>query len=227
MNRSTIKPAVARAAAQILLRTNCIHINIHRPFTDPQGNITPLQVNFRGLHTHIDECRRLTDMAADMMAPCNIGLIASAGLQSAPLARQIAEQLQCGAVNLRPARCATWIKPQSFARVIDGPVPAGARTAIFHHTTSEMENLESEISMLRRAGANVTDSFTLLDDALVQPATAPIKHHTLTNWREVLEVAYLSGYGDRVMRASVEQYLKSPATWEAPFGRAANQHFGE
>jgi orotate phosphoribosyltransferase len=212
----------AARAAKILLETRSVLFNAEQPFTFTSGRISPVYIDCRRLISFPAERAALMDDAAALLHEKCPGAHYIAGGETAgiPYAAFVADRLRLPMLYVRK-------QAKGFGRMaqIEGCMEdEGANVILVEDLQTDGGSKKLFIDALRKAGAEVTDSFVVFHYGIF-PASEKnmealgVRLHSLTNWWAVLEAAKQGNAFDTRTLAAVEAFLHAPEEW-APAAQA-------
>jgi len=121
-------------------------------------------------------------------------------------------------------------KPKGFGRnaQIEGTFKEGARVLLVEDLASDGGSKVNFVNALRTAGATVTDCFVVFFYAafpggLKSLDEIGVKLHSLSTWKEVLDVAEQDGRLPGADIAEVRKFLADPVSWSLAHGGAGQK----
>lgn len=204
-------------AAKTLLDIGAIHINTDVPFTHTSGRLSPVYVDCRKPVSFVEERRLLVMLAVDVLKrQCDISkidYIAGGETAGIPWAAWIAEALSKPMLYVRK-------KPKGFGRLaqIEGDMAEGANVLLVEDMTTDGASKITFAKVLRDAGADVTDVFSLFFYDIFPNSVGKLREegltlHYLATWQDILDYARLEKKVDAESLLEVERYLADPEGW--------------
>ena len=208
--------------ARILLDIKAVNFRPEDPYTFTSGWASPVYIDCRKLISFPSQRRRAMEMAVATIEKA-IGLAfidAVAGGETAgiPYAAWIAEATALPMLYVRK-------KPKGFGRnaQIEGDMAEGSRVLLVEDLTTDGASKISFVGAMRKAGAQVSDTFVLfyygvfpgVEQSL---AGAGLRLHHLATWWDVLQVAEEGRYFSTEAIAGVRSFLQDPIAWSTAHG---------
>ncbi len=212
------KSRIATEAAKILLDTKSVLFNSKEPFVFTSGRISPVYTDCRRLISFPAERTKLMDFGAEILKEAcgldNIDYVAGGETAGIPYAAFISERLNKPMLYVRK-------KAKGFGRMaqIEGCMDdMGKKVILVEDLQTDGGSKELFIDALRKAGAEITDSFVIFHYGIFEKSKENMDRmgvtlHELTNWWEVLAVARENNYFDEETLRSVEEFLNAPDQW--------------
>ena len=199
-----------------LLNIKAVKLQPEQPFTWASGWKSPFYcdnrktLSFPALRTRVKLglAKLILDEfpEADIVAGVATGAIAQGAL--------VAEELAKPFVYVRPKA-----KDHGMGNQIEGDVYPGAKVVVVEDLVSTGLSSLRAVDALRAAGVEVVGmvaSFTYGFEVATEAfANAGVKLITLTNYEAVLEVALRTGYIEEGDVATLNEWRKDPAHWDA------------
>jgi orotate phosphoribosyltransferase len=203
-------------AAKILLDTRSVLFNAEQPFTFTSGRVSPVYIDCRRLISFPEERAILmNDGAALLRESCrDLDYIAGGETAGIPYAAFISDRLGAPMLYVRK-------QPKGFGRMaqIEGCMEEeGANVILVEDLQTDGGSKKLFIDALRKAGAEVSDSFVIFHYGIFPASEANMKAlgvnlHYLTDWWAVLEVAKRENSFDSRTLSAVESFLHAPDAW--------------
>ncbi|NVO13498.1 MAG: orotate phosphoribosyltransferase [Rhodoplanes sp.] len=222
----TEKRVIAHQTARMLLEIKAIQFNANQPFVFTSGWASPVYVDCRKIISYPRLRSALMDFAASTILTEigyeSIDNIAGGETAGIPFAAWIADKLMLPMQYIRK-------KAKGFGRnaQIEGEVVVGSRTLLVEDLATDGRSKVNFCNALRKAGATVDHCFVLFYYDIFPMVSGNMRDlgvelHHLTTWRDVLEVATLSGHFDAGVLTEVKAFLEAPSAWSAAHGGISN-----
>ena len=220
------KAGFGRETARILLDIKAVNFRPEQPYTFTSGWASPVYIDCRKVISFTEERRRIIEMAVatldNAVGRDAIDMVAGGETAGIPYAAWIAEAGGWPMLYVRK-------KPKGFGRdaQIEGDLHEGRRVLLVEDLTTDGASKIRFVDALRRAGANVSDTFVVFFYGIFPQAerdldAAGIGLHYLTTWRDVLAEAEAGGDFSPETTAEVRAFLDDPAGWSAAHGGRAS-----
>ncbi|MEM6811172.1 MAG: orotate phosphoribosyltransferase [Pseudomonadota bacterium] len=214
-----INKDIAKQSAKILLETKSVLINTQDPFTYTSGAKGPVYVDCRRLISFVEERRQLMKFAGEILQDLNIDFVAGGETAGIPYGAFLSEELSKPMLYIRK-------KPKGFGRMaqIEGHFDDQAKPNVLL-----VEDLQRDggskvpfVEALRKAGAEVTDSFVVFHYGTFPKSEERMKElninlHSLCTWWDILDVAAEDKIFDQDTISSVKHFLEKPDDWSEQF----------
>lgn len=208
--------------ANSLLKIKSVLLNTEEPFTLTSGRQSPVYIDGRRLISFPKERQEIMDGAVVRLqksgALDGVEFIAGGETAGIPYAAWIAERLDLPMLYVRKS-------PKKFGRMaqIEGCFDQGQKVLLVEDLTTDGGSKIVFCDVLRKAGAEVTDVFSIFYYDIFEKSAslfdnAGLKLHYLTTWWDVLAEARKENLLDAKALDEVERFLKNPETW-APSGQ--------
>jgi orotate phosphoribosyltransferase len=213
------KEEIARLTAGMLLEIGAVHFNSREPFTHASGKKAPTYIDCRKLISFPRIRSTLMDfLAATIMreggfeAYDNIAGGETAGI---PFGAMIAERLALPMTYVRK-------KPKGYGRNarIEGVMTEGQRVLLVEDLTTDGGSKLSFIDAIRETGATCNATAVIFYYGIFEGVEKTLGDHGvqlmyLCTWWDVLAEAKARGAFDTETLDGVEEFLRSPAEWQA------------
>lgn len=213
------KEDIAKESAKILLKTESVLINTKEPFSYTSGAKGPVYVDCRRLISFVEERRQLMCFAKEILSDLSIDFVAGGETAGIPYGAFLSEELEKPMLYIRK-------KPKGFGRMaqIEGYFDESTKPNILL-----VEDLQRDggskvpfVEALRKAGAEVTDSFVVFHYGTFPKSEERMKKlninlHALCTWNDILQVAQEDSLLDSDTISSVKEFLNAPDQWEEKF----------
>ena len=221
MNTS-IKKKKSSRTAEHLLNIGAIHVNIDKPYIFTSGWASPVYIDCRKIISFLEPRRDIIRMACEMLTEADIAASADyiAGGETAGIsyAAWISEALNKPMLYVRK-------KPKGFGRnaQIEGEMKEGSRVLLVEDLTTDGTSKITFAKALRNNGANITDTFSVFFYGIYKESprllsNAGLTLHSLTTWKDVLEVARDKNLFPKTTFKEIENFLTNPAEWSRDHG---------
>jgi len=212
------------ATAQILLDTGAVLFRPQEPFVFSSGWASPVFVDCKRLIAYPLARRRLIELAIrrilDVLGYDAMDAIAGGEVAGVPFAAMIADRLHLPFAIVR--KQARGFGPQAQ---IEGRILPGQRVLLVEDVTTDGRSKAVFCEGLRRAGAEVKDTFVLFKygifDRVVRDLdTMGVRLFALADWTDVLRVARGRRALDVATLDAIEAYVADPIGWSMRHGGA-------
>jgi len=218
---------IAQQTARLLLEIEAVHIRPAEPFTLTSGYASPVYVDCRKVisfpRARQAIIRSATEMLQNRIGFESIDAVAGGETAGIPYAAWLADSLNVPMLYVRK-------KPKGFGRnaQIEGTFKEGARVLLVEDLASDGGSKVNFVNALRTAGATVTDCFVVFFYAafpggLKSLDEIGVKLHSLSTWKEVLDVAEQDGRLPGADIAEVRKFLADPVSWSLAHGGAGQK----
>jgi orotate phosphoribosyltransferase len=218
---------IAQQTARLLLEIEAVHIRPSEPFTLTSGYASPVYVDCRKVisfpRARQAIIRSATEMLQNRIGFESIDAVAGGETAGIPYAAWLADSLNVPMLYVRK-------KPKGFGRnaQIEGTFKEGARVLLVEDLASDGGSKVNFVNALRTAGATVTDCFVVFFYAafpggLKSLDEIGVKLHSLSTWKEVLDVAEQDGRLPGADIAEVRKFLADPVSWSLAHGGAGQK----
>lgn len=218
---------IAQQTARLLLEIEAVHIRPSEPFTLTSGYASPVYVDCRKVisfpRARQAIIRSATEMLQNRIGFESIDAVAGGETAGIPYAAWLADSLNVPMLYVRK-------KPKGFGRnaQIEGTFKEGARVLLVEDLASDGGSKVNFVNALRTAGATVTDCFVVFFYAafpggLKSLDEIGVKLHSLSTWKEVLDVAEQDGRLPGADIAEVRKFLADPVSWSVAHGGAGQK----
>ena len=218
------KQNITKQSAKILLETKSVLINTQEPFSYTSGAKGPVYVDCRRLVSFVDERRQLMNFAKEILSDLKIDYVAGGETAGIPYGAFLSEVLAKPMLYVRK-------KPKGFGRMaqIEGHFEEESNPNVLL-----VEDLQRDggskvpfVEALRKAGAEVTDSFVVFHYGTFPKSEERMKElginlHALCTWHDILEVAAEENFLDKETIVSVKDFLDQPDQWESKYLKNAS-----
>jgi len=215
---------IAKKSAKILLETQSVLINTAEPFSYTSGAKGPVYVDCRRLISFVKERQQLMNFAKEILSGLSFQYVAGGETAGIPYAAFLSDVLEKPMLYVRK-------KPKGFGRMaqIEGHFEEGSKPNILL-----VEDLQRDggskvpfVEALRKAGAEVTDSFVVFHYGTFPKSEERMKElninlHALCTWDDILTVAEEDNLLDKDTIISVREFLDAPDQWEKKFLKNAS-----
>lgn len=213
---------MAAMTAKMLLEIKAVHFRSDKPFRFTSGLASPVYIDCRKLISYPRIRMTLMDFAASQILRSagfqKFHAIAGGETAGIPFAAWLADKLALPMQYVRK-------KPKGFGRdaQIEGDIVENANVLLVEDLTTDGGSKINFCEALRRAGANVTDTFVIFYyDIFPKTRDTLKKHglelHWLATWWDVLSVCKSEDYFDRKTLDEVEAFLTNPTQWSGDHG---------
>jgi len=213
------KEEIARLTAGMLLEIGAVHFNAREPFTHASGKKAPTYIDCRKLISFPRIRSALMDfLAVTIMreggfeAYDNIAGGETAGI---PFGAMIAERLALPMTYVRK-------KPKGYGRNarIEGVMTEGQRVLLVEDLTTDGGSKLSFVDAIRETGATCNATAVIFYYGIFEGVEKTLGDHGvqlmyLCTWWDVLAEAKARGAFDTETLDGVEEFLRSPAEWQA------------
>ena len=213
------KEEIARLTAGMLLEIGAVHFNSREPFTHASGKKAPTYIDCRKLISFPRIRSTLMDfLAVTIMreggfeAYDNIAGGETAGI---PFGAMIAERLALPMTYVRK-------KPKGYGRNarIEGVMTEGQRVLLVEDLTTDGGSKLSFVDAIRETGATCNATAVIFHYGIFEGVEKTLGDHGvqlmyLCTWWDVLVEAKERGAFDAETLDGVEEFLRSPAEWQA------------
>ena len=213
------KEEIARLTAGMLLEIGAVHFNSREPFTHASGKKAPTYIDCRKLISFPRIRSTLMDfLAVTIMreggfeAYDNIAGGETAGI---PFGAMIAERLALPMTYVRK-------KPKGYGRNarIEGVMTEGQRVLLVEDLTTDGGSKLSFVDAIRETGATCNATAVIFYYGIFEGVEKTLGDHGvrlmyLCTWWDVLAEAKARGAFDTETLDGVEEFLRSPAEWQA------------
>ena len=213
------KEEIARLTAGMLLEIGAVHFNSREPFTHASGKKAPTYIDCRKLISFPRIRSTLMDfLAVTIMreggfeAYDNIAGGETAGI---PFGAMIAERLALPMTYVRN-------KPKGYGRNarIEGVMTEGQRVLLVEDLTTDGGSKLSFVDAIRETGATCNATAVIFYYGIFEGVEKTLGDHGvqlmyLCTWWDVLVEAKARGAFDAETLDGVEEFLRSPAEWQA------------
>ena len=215
-----IDPAVmARLTARMLLDIGAVHFNAREPFTHASGNKAPTYIDCRKLISFPRIRSTLMDfLVAKVMGTAGFEAfdnIAGGETAGIPFGAMIAERLALPMTYVRK-------KPKGYGRNarIEGVMTEGQRVLLVEDLTTDGGSKLSFVDAIRETGATCNATAVIFYYGIFEGVEKALGDHGvqlmyLCTWWDVLAEAKARGAFDAETLDGVEEFLRSPAEWQA------------
>lgn len=215
------KEEIARLTAGMLLEIGAVHLNSREPFTHASGKKAPTYIDCRKLISFPRIRSTLMDfLAVTIMreggfeAYDNIAGGETAGI---PFGTMIAERLALPMTYVRK-------KPKGYGRNarIEGVMTEGQRVLLVEDLTTDGGSKLSFVNAIRETGATCNATAVIFYYGIFEGVEKTLDDHGvqlmyLCTWWDVLAEAKARGAFDAETLDGVEEFLRSPAEWQAKY----------
>ncbi|ABC23307.1 orotate phosphoribosyltransferase [Rhodospirillum rubrum] len=223
MDLDTLANAEAgRTVASILLEIGAVNFRPQQPYTLTAGWASPVYIDCRKIISYPRARRRIIDLATRKIERAigfeSLDSVAGGETAGIPYAAWLADSLGLPMQYVRK-------KPKGFGRMgqIEGDLSEGQRVLLVEDLASDGGSKLAFVDALRRAGAQVNDTFVVFfygafpgaTDAL---AAEGITLHWLATWHDVLAVAERTAAFPEDSIEGVRAFLADPVGWSAAHG---------
>ena len=213
------KEEIARLTAGMLLEIGAVHFNSREPFTHASGKKAPTYIDCRKFISFPRIRSTLMDfLAVTIMreggfeAYDNIAGGETAGI---PFGAMIAERLALPMTYVRK-------KPKGYGRNarIEGVMTEGQRVLLVEDLTTDGGSKLSFVDAIRETGATCNATAVIFYYGIFEGVEKTLGDHGvqlmyLCTWWDVLVEAKARGAFDAETLDGVEEFLRSPAEWQA------------
>ena len=213
------KEETARLTAGMLLEIGAVHFNSREPFTHASGKKAPTYIDCRKLISYPRIRSTLMDFLATTImreggfeAYDNIAGGETAGI---PFGAMIAERLALPMTYVRK-------KPKGYGRNarIEGVMTEGQRVLLVEDLTTDGGSKLSFVDAIRETGATCNATAVIFYYGIFEGVEKTLGDHGvqlmyLCTWWDVLVEAKARGAFDAETLDGVEEFLRSPAEWQA------------
>ena len=221
MNPSTKKKFSSRTAKH-LLDIGAIHVNVNKPYIFTSGWASPVYIDCRKIISFLEPRRDIIRMACEALTEANIvtsvDYIVGGETAGISYAAWISEALNKPMLYVRK-------KPKGFGRnaQIEGEMKEGSRVLLVEDLTTDGTSKVAFAKALRDGGATITDTFSIFFYGIYKESpqllsNAGLTLHSLTTWKDVLDVAQDKNLFSEITFKEVENFLSAPAEWSRDHG---------
>lgn len=211
---------IKHPAAQIGLETAALLLDIEAvliapdtPFTLTSGRKSPVYVDGRRLISFVEERRTVIKHATDILKSCPAELLAGGESAGIPYAAWLSEALNKPMLYVRK-------KPKGFGRMsqIEGVFATGQNVMLVEDLTTDGGTKIEFCKVLREAGADVTDIFSVFyydsfPNAESEFSAAGLTLHYLTSWHYILQAAAEKNKIAPDAVEDIKAFLSDPVQW--------------
>ena len=221
MNPS-IKRKISSRTAEHLLDIGALHVNTDKPYIFTSGWASPVYIDCHKIISFLEPRRDIIRMACELLTETNIvnsaDYIAGGETAGISYAAWISEALNKPMLYVRK-------KPKGFGRnsQIEGEMKKGSHVLLVEDLTTDGTSKIAFANALRDGGANITDTFSIFFYGIYKESpqllsNAGLTLHSLTTWKDVLEVARDKNLFPKTTFKEVENFLANPAEWSRNHG---------
>jgi len=218
-----LHPKIAQRCAEILFEIDAIHFKAKNPFKLTSGWASPVYIDCRKIISFPKQRDEIMAFAVDILTQNNIvdkmDLVAGGETAGIPYGAWLADRTEKPMLYVRK-------KPKGFGRMaqIEGAMAGqGENVLLVEDLTTDGASKIKFCNVLREAGANVTDVFSVFfynifaqSEALFKDAGLTL--HYLTDWPSVLAVAREKKQFDQTVLDEVGNFIDNPALWSEKNG---------
>ncbi len=212
----------AQSVARLLLEIEAVHIRPHQPFTFTSGTFSPVYVDCRKIIGFPRARKAVIDFAvqkiADSIGYEQIDAVAGGETAGIPYAAWLADRLGLPMLYVRK-------KPKGFGRnaQIEGHFKDGDRVLLVEDLASQGGSKITFINALREAGARcdhtlVVFFYAAFGGGLKVLDDLGVTLHSLSTWKEILDVADLDKRVTAADMVEVRSFLADPNAWSKAHG---------
>ena len=221
MNPS-IKEKFSSRTAGHLLDIGAIHVNTDKPYIFTSGWASPVYIDCRKIISFLEPRRDIIRMSCELLTEANIvdsaDYIAGGETAGISYAAWISEVLNKPMLYVRK-------KPKGFGRgaQIEGEMKEGSRVLLVEDLTTDGASKIAFAKALRDGGANIADTFSIFFYGIYKESpqllsNAGLTLHSLTTWKDVLEVARDKNLFSEDTFKEIANFLSAPAEWSRDHG---------
>lgn len=219
------RAVISHTVARMLLEIEAVHFRADEPFTFTSGLASPVYIDCRKLISYPRIRAALMDFAASIILR-DVGFeqfdaVVGGETAGIPFAAWLSDRLGLPMQYVRK-------KPKGFGRnaQIEGNLADGARVLLVEDLTTDGGSKIKFAEAIRKAGANVTDTFAvfyydIFPDTPDRLKAAGMRLHYLTTWWDILAACRKENRFGVEALDQAEAFLKEPLKWSAAHGGIA------
>ena len=213
--------AVSLKTAQLLLKIKAVLLRPQKPFRYTSGILSPIYIDNRLIISYPSVRQKIVRFYVQVLKTqiglTNIDLLSGTATAAIPHTAFVAQKLKLPMVYVRDTK-----KGHGRENQIEGVVKKGQKVVIIEDHISTGGSLLGNVRAIRSAGGRVkyavattTYLFKTADQAFKK---AKIKVFTLTNFKDIVDVAVKEGYMKEKHRHLVLEWAYNPQAWGKRFG---------
>jgi len=213
---------IKELTAKMLLEVSAVHFNSETPYKLTSGLVSPVYIDCRKLISFPRIRNNLMDFAVSILLRDvgfeKIDAVAGGETAGIPFASWIAHKMCLPMQYVRK-------NPKGFGRdaQIEGVVTTGQRVLLVEDLTTDGGSKIRFCKVLRDAGVIVNHAIVIFNYDIFPETIQTLKSHnitlhSLTTWRDVLDVSKAENYFDVKTLNEVEKFLNAPLAWSKKNG---------
>ncbi len=212
---------IAYKTAELLLNINAISLRPRKPFKFTSGILSPIYIDNRIIISHPKIRKQIINfyikLIKEKIKLDNVELLSGTATAAIPHAAFISQKLNLPMVYVRDTK-----KGHGKENQIEGEVEKGQKVVIIEDHISTGGSLIGNTKSIRKAGGKVKYAVAtttyLMKKAEVTFKKFKIKVFTLTDFKQIIDVAIKKKYIKKEDKDLVLSWAKDPKNWGKKFG---------